>query len=432
MSSRVTKSLPFLVAPSEATPAGTLPLTSMDRSLASLPVAVLLVFEHPIDQPAETIRRALSRALVPYYPLAGRLASDAAGGVSIACTGEGAAFAAASATCTLKEARLSSPLPVVAAEDLTLTYAGQYNEDPPAPLLLVQVTEFSCGGFVVGVTWDHAAAGGAGMAQFLQAVGGFARCRGSSSSSSSPSIVRPVRVDAALPELPPPIITMADSVVGSKHNDFPCSYITAPMSFVNRIKDEASCTAFDVFTAVIWKCRARATITSAASPDAPAALTFTVDVRKPAAAKDGYYGNVVSVGLAASTLGEVADGDILELVKLIKDAKARTLHTFTDGAAYIADEMGGRLLGIDAYNILHITSWWNLGFDDVDFGSGCAARVMGIMERKVGAICILCGRKDRADGVAAMAFCVKQEHAEAFHAELKRFTRATGKVMNDN
>ncbi|KAJ1270343.1 hypothetical protein BS78_06G046800 [Paspalum vaginatum] len=248
MSSRVTKSLPFLVVPSEATSpgGGTLCLTSMDRALASLPMAALLVFEHPIDQPAETIRRALSCALVPYYPMAGRLTADA----RIACTGEGVAFAGASATCTLREARLSGPRPLVTAEDLTLTYAGQYSDDPP--LLLVQVTEFSCGGFVVGVTWDHVATDGVGMVQFLQAVGEFARGRGSPSSSPS-VVVRPVRVDAALPELPPPVVTMADSMVRSKHNDFPCSYITAPMGLVNRIKDEfrrcsggqaAPCTAF--------------------------------------------------------------------------------------------------------------------------------------------------------------------------------------------
>jgi len=101
MSSRVTKSLPFLVVPSEATPAGVLPLTAMDRALASLPMAALLVFENPIDQPAESIRRALSRALVLYYPMAGRL-TITGDQLKIACTGEGVAFVGASASCTLQ------------------------------------------------------------------------------------------------------------------------------------------------------------------------------------------------------------------------------------------------------------------------------------------------------------------------------------------
>ncbi|CAD6261348.1 unnamed protein product [Miscanthus lutarioriparius] len=420
MSSSVTRSLPFLISPAEATPAGDLHLTALDRALASLPMAALLVFENPIDQPTESIKRALSRALVPYYPMAGRL-TVTGDQLKIACTGEGVVFVGASASCTLKEARLSDPRPVLTVKDLTISYAGQYSTDPS--LLQMQVTEFSCGGFVVGVTWNHVVTDGAGMAQFLQAVGEFAR-----GFPSSPS-VWPVRVDHALPELPPPITTMTKAFVSSKHSDFPSSYITVPLSFINRVKDElrrrssgggqvSSCTAFDVFTAAIWKCRARATIDSAASQDAPTALVFTVNVRKQAKAKDGYYGNVFAFGLAASTLREVADGDILDLVRLVKDAKARVPYTFADGAAYIADEMGGRLKGLDGYDTLYVTSWWNLGLDDVDFGSGGAERVIGNVERKV-VLCILCGRKDKAEGVAAMALGVKQEHAEAFHAQLR-------------
>ncbi|KAF8769084.1 hypothetical protein HU200_006938 [Digitaria exilis] len=415
MSSIVTKSLPFLVAPLEATPAGTVRLTSMDTALASLPMAALFVFEHPVDKPAETIRRALSRALVPYHPIAGRL-TGGEHGLRIACTCEGVAFVAASARCTLHDARLTDRRPAIPVEDLTVTYAGQYNQKD-SPLLLMQVTEFSCGGFVVGVTWNHVITDGVGMAQFLQTVGGFGR------GLSSPSSVEPVRVDRALPELPPPIITMTKEMVSRKHNEFPNSYITVPMSFINRIKDEfrrtngESCTAFDVFTATIWKCRARATI-GATNQDAPTAFVFTANVRKQSGAKDGYYGNVFTFGLAVSTVGAAANGDILDLVRLIRDAKERVPYTFADGTANIADEMGGRLQGLDGYNTLYVTSWWNLGLDDVDFGSGGPARIMGNMERKVVPACILCGRKDKADGVAAMAFCVKQGHAEAFHSEL--------------
>ncbi|CAN6275231.1 unnamed protein product [Urochloa humidicola] len=423
MSSRVTKSLPFLVAPSEATPAGTISLTSMDSALASLPMAALFVFDHHVHQPAETIRRALSRALVPYYPIAGRLTTVGVHDLKITCTREGVAFVAASARCTLRDARLSDPAPVIPVVDLTVTYAGQYN-NKDTPLVLMQVTEFSCGGFTVGVTWNHVITDGVGMAQFLQAVGDLAR------GLPSPSVA-PVRVDHALPELPPPIVDMTNSMVIRKHNEFTTTYITIPTSFINRIKHEfrrrsehaaaAACTAFDVFVAAIWRCRARATVAGAAAgQDTPTALAFTANVRKPAGAKDGYYGNVFAFGLAVAALGDVANGDILEVVRLVRDAKARLPNTFADGAANVADEIGGRMQGMDVYDMMYVTSWWNLGFDDVDFGGGAAARVLGNMERKVVPACILCGGKDRTDGVAAMAFCVKQEHAEAFHAELRK------------
>ncbi|TVU07214.1 hypothetical protein EJB05_47259, partial [Eragrostis curvula] len=339
MSSPVTKSLPVLLGPSEATPGGTLLLTAMDTALASLPMVALFIFDRPIDQAAETIRRALSRALVPYYPVAGRL-DGTAHGLTIACTGEGVAFVAALASCTLQDARLTEPRPAVSLEELTPTYAGQYTMDPP--LLLMQVTEFSCGRFVVGVTWDHVIADGVGMAQFLQAVGEFAR--GSSSLS-----VAPVRLDYCHPDFPPPIISMTKALVSSSHNEFPSSYISVPVSFIN-----------------LRPC--------------------------------------------------LANGDILDLVRQVKEAKARVSYTFVNGAG----EMGGRLRGTSGYDTLFVTSWWNLGFDDIDFGAGGPVQVVGDMKRKVLPSCILCGRKDKADGVAAMALCVREEHQEAFLAELRK------------
>ncbi|KAK3145267.1 hypothetical protein QOZ80_4AG0326490 [Eleusine coracana subsp. coracana] len=423
MTSLITKSLPSLVSPSEPTRGGTLEVTAMDSALASLPMAALFMFDGPIDQAAETIRRALARALVPYYPIAGRLASTSpTRGIAIACTGEGAAFVAATASCTLQDARLTDPRPAIPVEELTVTYAGQYtNKGPRRPLLLMQVTEFSCGGFVVGVTWDHVIADGVGMAEFLQTVGEFAR-----GVSSSPSVV-PVRLDDRLPDIRPPIVYIAKSVMNSVHNEFPRTHITLPMSYINRIKsefhrrhrsssrhgeDEAiiTCSAFEVFAAALWKCRARATTVSAADhqqdSSSVVALTFAANVRKQADAKDGYYGNLFTFG------------DILDLVKMVKDAKARVPHTFKDGAAYVAGEMQG----VSPYDTFCVTSWWNLGFDDVDFGSGGPARVMANMERRVVPICILCGsNRDRVvDGVAAMAMCVREEHQEAFHAELRR------------
>jgi hypothetical protein len=59
------------------------------------------------------------------------------------------------------------------------------------PLLMVQVIDFRCGGFIVGVTWSHAHADAAGMGQFLHAIGELSR------GLSRPSVV-PVRWDKAL------------------------------------------------------------------------------------------------------------------------------------------------------------------------------------------------------------------------------------------
>jgi hypothetical protein len=53
-------------------------------------MATLFIFNRPIDQVAETIRRALPWALVPYYPIADRLViSTTQHSPTIACTDEG-------------------------------------------------------------------------------------------------------------------------------------------------------------------------------------------------------------------------------------------------------------------------------------------------------------------------------------------------------
>ena len=76
--------------------------------------------------------------------------------------------------------------------DLAVCYPSFLCRDVD-PLLLVQVTKFACGGFVVGVTSNHVAADGLGMAQFLQALGELAR-------GTSPLSCIPVRSwDESLP-----------------------------------------------------------------------------------------------------------------------------------------------------------------------------------------------------------------------------------------
>jgi hypothetical protein len=67
MSVVVRKSSPVVVlGPSEpGTPASIISLSSFDK-FPPMPVSILLIFDQPIDAPVETIKKALSRALVHY------------------------------------------------------------------------------------------------------------------------------------------------------------------------------------------------------------------------------------------------------------------------------------------------------------------------------------------------------------------------------
>ena len=126
-------------------------LTTMDRGFVMIPpFTVLLVFEHLGHEAVEGVRRALSQALVHYYPFAGRISSSGAGddgGFSIRCTGEGVEFVTGSVDCGLTEAKIFGKRSGAKAllDELAVYYSvGSYGSDDP--LLSVQVTEFSSAG----------------------------------------------------------------------------------------------------------------------------------------------------------------------------------------------------------------------------------------------------------------------------------------------
>ncbi|XP_066393720.1 acyl transferase 15-like [Miscanthus floridulus] len=407
----------------------TIKLSPLDRG--NFPMTVLLLYEHPINNAANTIKTALSQALVHYYPFSGRLVPGGDGisstGSYIDCTGEGVAeFISASADCSLKQAaklfeRSSSSSGGGGTgtnsllDELTrCNPAGGYGATDP--LLSVQLTEFTCGGFILGVTWSHAIADGAGIAQFLGAIGELAR------GLMSPSIL-PVRWDEAVSSLPPPPGSVRD--VELEHSPLVVLDVTIPSSFISRNKSKAEfhgqprCTTFEVAAAVLWQCRTRATM-SICRPDTLSALSFTVNVRKHVGAKDGYYGNCVVNQHVMATSGAVAGADIMDLVKMIKQAKDQVPDLLDKKRN---ESSKNRLQGLDGrYNMFAVTSWRNIGFEEADFGSGPPARVMwhepGIPPFP---ICFICPNKGE-DDVSVVSFCVKEEHADAFLQEIAKFT----------
>lgn len=93
------------------------------------------------DDPAAVISRALSEALVPYYPLAGRLREVAGRKLVVDCTGEGVLFVEADADVRLAELEeetggVREPLPCM--DQLLFDVEGS-NGFLNCPLILIQV-----------------------------------------------------------------------------------------------------------------------------------------------------------------------------------------------------------------------------------------------------------------------------------------------------
>uniref|UniRef100_A0A0E0KN25 Uncharacterized protein n=1 Tax=Oryza punctata TaxID=4537 RepID=A0A0E0KN25_ORYPU len=426
----VSKSSPELIGPATTKPA-TAPtgvvinLSSFDKAIGSYPFTSFHVFNNGIVKPAMTIKSALSQALVYYYPIAGRVITGAANSgnpLRISCAGEGVAFVSATACCALDDFKLFDPPFAALLKELAVEYPTEVEADP---LLLMQVTEFTCGGFVVGMTWNHVVADGKGIAQFLRAVGELAR------GLPRPSVLPVSCGDDTLPELPPLVVAMEKAMLTQESKQFAYLDITIPSSVIRRVKAEFNgdvahsggepCTVFEAVAAVLWRSRTRAVL-SDSDPNKPAPLVFAANVHKHVGAKDGYYGNCITSQVVAATSGEVANGDVKDVVKLIRRAKEQIPAQFKNGGVAMngAARMERQLSVLFGYNAFFVASWRNIGFEAVDFGGGRPARVMCHVGPTAVPSCVACLPRD-GGGASVLLLCVKEEHVDAFLAELESF-----------
>ncbi|MFS7976339.1 putative taxadien-5-alpha-ol O-acetyltransferase [Helianthus anomalus] len=415
MEFRVTKSNESLAAPCEPTPSETLDLSRIDR----LPVLrcnarTLHVFE-PIGHhgaAGSTIREALAKALVPYYPLAGRLSSD---GSTIECTGDGVWFVEASADCSLRS--------VGYFEDVTTIPFDSLLPSPPPenqgvdPLVRMQITEFEGDGFVMGLTFCHTICDGLGAAQFLNAIGEFAR-------KVNPLTITPVWHRDFLPPpqlptpatLPPPNFTLPDYHLVQANIDIPLD------DRISRLKDEfmkeslKHCSTFEIVAAALWRNRTQA-VCGLGSESRTMKLVFFANCRPLVAPSlpKGFYGNCffpVTISASSETL---ARASIVEVIRMIQEAKARLPAEFVD---WVKEDGGQKKEDPFApplgYDTLFLSEWGRLGFNQVDYGNGPPLHVVPMQGSPVIPVAIVVSLPLPKKGIRLMTWCVQDHHLQPF------------------
>ncbi|KAM0844157.1 hypothetical protein ACQ4PT_057248 [Festuca glaucescens] len=139
------------------------------------------------QDPARVVREALARALVPYYPLAGRLREEAGMKLVVECGAQGVMFAEADADLTANDfGNLGSP-PFPCFEQFVLESTTGAGAEPVIgrPLLYFQVTRLRCGGFIFGHRVCRCMVDAPGCMQFEKAIGELAR--GANAPSAAPA-----------------------------------------------------------------------------------------------------------------------------------------------------------------------------------------------------------------------------------------------------
>ncbi|KAF8715837.1 hypothetical protein HU200_026790 [Digitaria exilis] len=127
-----------------------------------------------LQDPAPVIRDAIARALVHYYPLAGRLRELQGRKLVVDCTGQGVLFVEADADVSLEHFGKALQPPFPCMDELLFDVPGS-SETLNSPLLFFQVTRLACGGFILATRMQHAVMDAQGFVQFLGAVAELAR-----------------------------------------------------------------------------------------------------------------------------------------------------------------------------------------------------------------------------------------------------------------
>ncbi|KAL6626328.1 hypothetical protein ACP70R_030054 [Stipagrostis hirtigluma subsp. patula] len=424
------------VRPSAPTPSGSLELSVVDRvvGLRHL-VRSLHVFGppaagedggqlHSSRPPRVVIREALGKALVDYYPMAGRLVDGPGGpsGARVECTGEGAWFVEAAARCSLEDAGRLEQYPFVIPEDDLLPDAAPGVEPLDLPLM-VQVTEFTCGGFVLGLISCHTMADGLGAGQFVNAIGDYAR-------GLPKPRVTPIWARDLVPNPPKPL---------SRPPPFPRMFqflhFTVDLSFDSIAKAKSEflqttgqrCSTFDVAIAKTWQARTRSL--RLADPSARVTLCFFASTRHlmrggggGAADAAGFYGNCFYPVTVSAESGRVEGADVAGLVGMIRDAKARLAAEYARWAA-------GELVEKDPYELsftyesLFVSDWTRLGFLEADYGWGTPSQVIPFAYHPFMPIAIIGAPPAPKAGARIMTRCVEEEDLPAFKEEMKAFEK---------
>ncbi|KAK8707842.1 hypothetical protein V6N13_058894 [Hibiscus sabdariffa] len=350
------------VKPFKPTPSQVLSLSTIDND-PNLEIMCHTVFVYQANadfdvkpkDPASIIQEALSKLLVYYYPLAGKMKRETDGKLLIACNADDSVpFLVATADCKLSSLNHLDGIDVHTGKEFALDFSSESDGGYYHPLVM-QVTN-----------------------SVLSSIDRVAS--GKNEPSVKPVWERQLLVAKPAKEIPRSIVdkdlSAASPYLPTTDIVHVCFYVTEEsiktlkMNLIKESKDE-SVTSLEVLSAYIWRARFRAL---KLSPDKTTMLGMAVGIRRTVKPQlpEGYYGNAFTSANTAMTGKELDEGPLSKAVKQIKESKKlASENDYIWNLMSINEKLRELNSKFEAAagSTMVITDWRRLGLlEDVDFG----------------------------------------------------------------
>ncbi|KAK9137615.1 hypothetical protein Sjap_008209 [Stephania japonica] len=376
----VTRREPELIVPAEPTPHEFKQLSDIDgQESLRFHVPIIQVFPNNNgvqEDPVRVIRKAIAKALVFYYPLAGRIREGPRRKLSVECTGEGLLFIEAEADVKLDQFSDADLLPPFPCLDQLLYAVPDQSDVLNCPILLIQVTRLKCGGFIVTIRLNHTMCDGAGICQFLSTVGEFAH-------GATQPFIPPVWDRHLLTARNPPCVTHVHLEFTQIPNDFfPSLSTLIQHSFFFRLNELSAlrrqlpphlahhCSTLDILTALLWICR---TIAMSSDLEEEVRVMSLVNIRSRLnpPLPVGYYGNGIVYPAAVTTVRKLTTESMsLEFaVEKVRQAKVEATEAYVKSMVDLM-EVRERRPVFPLRGSLVVSDLTKLQIEEVDYGWG--------------------------------------------------------------
>ncbi|KAG6413263.1 hypothetical protein SASPL_125971 [Salvia splendens] len=372
-----------MVRPASETPGGSVWLSNLDL-LSPANYHTLSVHFYPHDGSgdffdAAALKEALARALVVFYPYAGRLKLNDSNRLEIDCNGKGVLLVEAESDGTLEELGDFAPRP-----DLNLIPKVDYAKGISTyPLMLFQLTRFKCGGVGLGVANEHHLSDGVSALHFINTWANFAR---GAPAPSPPPVFDRSSLSARNPPQPkfshseyqpPPTLP-----VPLEHTEIAYSKYKVTRDQLTALKakckpadeSERPWSTFEVLAGHIWRCVCAARGLPA---DQETKLHIPFDGRAKLGLPKGYFGNAIFFATPIATCGEIETNSLSYAVRRVGDSIMRLDEEYLKSSLdFLEQQEDISKLAQGAHSFrcpnLWVISWVRLPVYEPDFGWGKA------------------------------------------------------------